>query len=64
MLFRSYHRTLIKSVHDVEAEYKTKAISKYVLEILDGINHIFDILPSELTIIFELLSDKAGYITA
>ena len=60
----TYHRTLIKSVHDVEAEYKTKAISKYVLEILDGINHIFDILPSELTIIFELLSDKAGYITA
>ena len=39
------------------------AISEYVLEILQGIERIFDILPGELVTTFGLLSNKTGYIT-
>ena len=59
----TYHRMLIETIPNAEAEYKTNAISEYVLEILQGIERIFDILPGELVTTFGLLSNKTGYIT-
>ena len=59
----TYHRLLIKASPNAEAEYKTNAISEYVIEILQGIERIFDVLPEELSTTFAVLSNKAGYIT-
>ena len=58
-----YHRQLIKTIPDAEAEHKTNAISAYVMEILQGIEQIFQVLPSEISVSYKVLSDKAGYIT-
>lgn len=54
----TYHRQMIKHVSDEEAEYKTNAISEYVLEILQGLAMIFDVLPMELNATYRVLSDK------
>lgn len=59
----TYYRQLIESIPNAVAEYKANATSKYVLEILQGMEQIFDILPGELVTTFGFLSDKAGYIT-
>lgn len=57
----TYHRQLIENIPNAEAEYKTNSISEYVLEILRGVERIFDVLPGELSIYFKTLSRKARY---
>lgn len=59
----TYYRHLIESIPNAEAEYKANAISEYVLEIVQGIKQIFDVLPSELSVSFKTLSNRAGYIS-
>lgn len=58
----TYHRQMIKYVSDDEAEYKTNAISEYVLEILQGIELIFDVLPIEISKTYGVLSSKMEYL--
>ncbi len=59
----TYYRQLIKTIPNAEAEHKANAISEYVLEILQGMKQIFDVLPSELSVSYKILSSKAGYVT-
>lgn len=58
----TYHRQMIKSVSNAQAEYKTNAISEYVLEILQGLVLIFGVLPMELSKTYEVLSSKIEYL--
>lgn len=58
----TYHRQMIKSVSNAQAEYKTNAISEYVLEILQGLVLIFGVLPMELSKTYEVLSSKMEYL--
>lgn len=58
----TYHRQMIKYVSDDEAEYKTNAISEYVLEILQGIELIYDVLPIEISKTYGVLSSKMEYL--
>ena len=53
---------MIKSVSNAQAEYKTNAISEYVLEILQGLVLIFGVLPMELSKTYEVLSSKMEYL--
>lgn len=59
----TYYRQLVESFSVLESQRKANAISKYVLEILEGIEQIFGQLPDELVPIFKTLSDNVGYIT-
>ena len=58
----TYHRQMIKSVSNAQAEYKANAISEYVLEILQGLVLIFGVLPMELSKTYEVLSSKMEYL--
>ncbi len=58
----TYYRQLVETIPNAEAEYKAKAISKYVVEILQGVERIFNGLPSDLSIPFKTLSTRTGYI--
>ena len=53
----TYHRQMIKSVSNAQAEYKTNAISEYVLEILQGLVLIFAL---HYSLRYSILLDKTS----